>query len=245
MDQPMATAACDIRIADLKKQFGLQRALRGVSLNVEAGTFLVVCGPNGAGKSTLLYILASLTRPTEGAVAVGGICPRTNPAAYRRQIGFVSHQTLLYENLTARENLLFFAQMYALPDAPVRIERMLERVGLAGKDDMLVRTMSRGTLQRLAIARALLHDPKLLLLDEPFTGLDIAAAERFNNLLDDYKHGGGTVVLTTHNVRLGMPLADRVAILVKGRIVFDKPAGGLKTEEVETAYGYWSEKFPT
>jgi len=172
-----------IELRRLTKAFGSKVALRGVDLRVEAGESLVIFGPNGAGKSTLIRILSSLSRPTGGRVLIGGLDLATHADGIRRYLGVVSHAPLLYDSLTAEENLRFFAQLYGMKEPAPRIAEMLGRVGLTARRSDLVRTFSRGMVQRLAIARALLHDPQVLLLDEPDTGLDPQAAEMLHGLL--------------------------------------------------------------
>jgi heme exporter protein A len=172
-----------IELRKLTKSFGSKYALRGVDLRVMPGESLVIFGPNGAGKTTLIRILSSLSRPTSGTVHIGGLNLATHADGIRRYLGVVSHAPLLYDSLTAEENLRFFARLYAMTDPGPRIAAMLEQVGLANRRGDLVRTFSRGMVQRLAIARALLHDPAVLLLDEPDTGLDPQAAEMLHGLL--------------------------------------------------------------
>jgi len=225
-----------IEVRGLSKNFGSQAALRGIDLNVRRGEFLTVVGPNGAGKTTLMRILATLTRPTEGRVEVGGYDLARQPAAARRLIGFVSHQPLLYDELTAEENLRFYARLYGVSEAKAQISTALSWVGLTARRGDLVRTFSRGMKQRLAIVRALLHDPPLLLLDEPYTGLDQEAGEILHKMLAILRYRERTVVMTTHNLERGMALADRVVMLVKGRIVDDVSTSDL--DEVELAACY-------
>ena len=166
-----------IEVRGLVKSFGSKVALEGVDLDVAEGEFLTLVGPNGAGKTTLIRILATLTRPTEGSVRVAGYDLAGQGTGIRRRIGLASHQTLLYGDLSAEENLRFYGRMYEVPDLEERITALLQRVGLEHRRHDLVRTFSRGMQQRLSIARALLHDPAILLLDEPYTGLDQQAAE--------------------------------------------------------------------
>jgi len=225
-----------IEVRGLSKNFGSQAALRGIDLNVRRGEFLTVVGPNGAGKTTLMRVLATLTRPTEGRVEVGGYDLARQPAAARRLIGFVSHQPLLYDELTAEENLRFYARLYGVSEAKAQISTALSWVGLTARRGDLVRTFSRGMKQRLAIVRALLHDPPLLLLDEPYTGLDQEAGEILHKMLAILRYRERTVVMTTHNLERGMALADRVVMLVKGRIVDDVSTSDL--DEVELAACY-------
>ncbi|MDQ7848801.1 MAG: ABC transporter ATP-binding protein [Armatimonadota bacterium] len=212
-----------IETRDLEKAFGPVRALRQVTLDVPAGESLVIFGPNGAGKTTLIKILATLMRPSAGTLRLFGRNPQGDDSL-RRLIGLVSHHSYLYTGLTALENLVFTARMYGVPDAAARAAAMLETVGLGSRRYDLVRTFSRGMLQRLTIARALVHDPPLLLLDEPYTGLDRHAAEIFSGLLERLR-GDRTIVLTTHSIEQGLPLADRMVILVDGAVAYEGREG--------------------
>lgn len=208
-----------LRARGIVKEFGFRRVLDDVSFDLPAGTFLALFGPNGAGKSTLLRILASLARPTSGSVEIGGENAHgRSRARTRNTIGLLSHRTLLYDDLTGLENLMFFAGLYGLGDARARAEAQLRDTGLWARRDDRVGTYSRGMQQRLAIARALIHDPTLLLFDEPFTGLDPAASERFAALLHRLKDGKRSAVLVTHDLPSGLALADRWALLADGRI---------------------------
>ena len=183
-----------------------------VSLDVERGERLLLLGPNGAGKSTFIRVFAGLMHAAHGEALVGGQLARSA----RNMVGVVSHATFLYDELTAAENLRFYAQLYDVPDARERALSLLTRVGLAHVADVQVGRLSRGQQQRVAIARALLHDPPVLLLDEPDTGLDLAA---FGPLEELTTSGERTVVLTTHNLATGLRLGSRVAILSAGRVV--------------------------
>ena len=247
-----------IELRKLTKAFGSKVALRGVDLRVEAGESLVIFGPNGAGKSTLIRILSSLSRPTGGRVLIGGLDLATHADGIRRYLGVVSHAPLLYDSLTAEENLRFFAQLYGMKEPAPRIAEMLERVGLTARRNDLVRTFSRGMVQRLAIARALLHDPQLLLLDEPDTGLDPQAAEMLHDLLMQVSGRTGerengsvnqrpplahsptpysrTIVTVTHSIERGLAIADRVVILAGGKIVFADSARGMSQTEFRPLY---------
>jgi heme exporter protein A len=210
-----------LQVRGLVKAFGHQMALRGVDLTVAAGEFLTLFGPNGAGKTTLLRVLTSLARPTSGSVFIRGQDVAKAATHLRRQIGLISHNPLLYGDLTADENLRFFARMYDVPDAGRRIDSLLEQVGLAGRRRDAVRTFSRGMVQRLAIARAILHDPAIMLLDEPYTGLDLQAAEMLRAFLQGLATSNRTVILTTHDLEQGLEMCDRAAILHKGKIVWE------------------------
>lgn len=226
---PPAIAVHGVRVA-----FGATAVLRGIDLTVPWGARLALLGPNGAGKSTLLRAIATLSRPTAGTVRIAGLDAFADSAAVRRLIGVVAHQTYLYDELTALENLRFYAELYDLPDAAKQVDTILDRVGLTARRNVRAGSLSRGQQQRLTLARALLHDPPLLLLDEPDTGLDLAAFGLLEALLLDEER---TVVLTTHNMRQAARLCDRYAILSGGRIVREeamRPDDGARLESVYT-----------
>jgi heme exporter protein A len=225
-----------IKVSGLVKSFGPTVALRGVNLSVPDGQFVTLVGPNGAGKTTLLRILATLSRPTSGAVKIGAHELPKNAEEARRGIGLVSHQTLLYGDLSAEENLRFYGRMYDVADLDARITQVLEMVGLAHRRRDPVRTFSRGMQQRLAIARAVLHRPSLMLLDEPYTGLDQDAAARLEAIMSSVGTDGRTVVMTTHDLERGLAVADRVVILAKGRVVFEANRDELDAAALEEAY---------
>jgi heme exporter protein A len=208
-----------IEVRGLVKSFGSKVALEGVDLDVAEGEFLTLVGPNGAGKTTLVRVLATLTRPTRGSVRVAGYDLAGQGTEVRRRIGLASHQTLLYGDLSAEENLRFYGRMYEVADLEERITALLQRVGLDHRRRDPVRTFSRGMQQRLSLARALLHDPAILLLDEPYTGLDQQAVEVLREVLVALVGRSRTVLMTTHNLERGLELCDRAAILVNGRIV--------------------------
>ncbi len=207
-----------IEVRGLVKSFGLRPVLRGLDLDVEPGEFLLLMGPNGSGKTTLLRVLAGLSKPTAGLVKIAGYTLPAQAHAVRARLGVVLHHPLLYGELTARENLLLYARLYSLGDYADRIERMLDRVGLLRRADDLVRTFSRGMQQRLAIARSLLHGPDLLLMDEPYTGLDHDAARILDDILDSEKAAGHTILMVTHDPAHLDDRVDRVAVLSRGRV---------------------------
>src|SRR5262249_39983380 len=193
---------------------------------VGPGDALVVAGPNGAGKTTLLRVLAGLTRPSAGEVWVlGKRLDRSSPET-RRPIGFVSHQSLLYDDLTIAENILLVARLYGLPDPRAGVACALESVGWAQRGSARPRQLSRGLLQRAAIARALVHEPRLLLLDEPFTGLDAPAAERLGELLHERKQRGLGLLVVSHHLDEAWTLATHVAVLGGGRWLLDEAKNG-------------------
>ena len=201
----------------LVRDFGGLRAVDGVSFQLQPGELLTVFGPNGAGKTTLLRMLGGVMRPTSGHVRVAGEPADTKGRDWRHRVGVVSHQSLLYGPLTITENLLFYGRLFGLTDLKTRIPERLASLGLSDRARTPVRELSRGLKQRVALARALLHDPEVLLLDEPYTGLDPHASSVLREQLSLLKDGRRTVVLVTHNLIQGLELADRVAIQVDGR----------------------------
>jgi len=207
-----------IQVRDLFKSFGPRKVLRGLSLEVDRGEFVVIVGPNGAGKTTLLRILATVIKPDKGQVHIDGLKLPAKAPEVRRRIGFITHHHLLYDELSAEENLRFYGMMYSVPRLNERIEESLELVGLADRRNDRVRTFSRGMLQRLAIARALLHNPPLVLMDEPFTGLDQSALDGFHRLLEELLGQGHTIVMTTHQLEERLALSNRLLVLHNGTI---------------------------
>ena len=225
----MTSPAPLLRVEGLTRLYGARFALDDVSFDLEAGDFLLVLGPNGAGKTTLLKLLARLARPSAGRIQLRGEDWLSAPAARQREIGVLSHASYLYDGLTALENLRFFGTLYGLRDAGARARGALETVGLAGAADRRVGHLSRGQAQRVAIARAILHDPEILLLDEPYAGLDPRAAARLSESLDAVHAAGRTVVLTTHDLGRSPAAATRWLVVVDGRARSEGrlPAGDL------------------
>jgi heme exporter protein A len=212
-----------IEVRRLVKTFGLKPVLRGVDFRAQPGEFVALLGPNGAGKTTMLRILATLSRPTMGEVRLAGYALPAQAASVRRLLGVVSHQPLLYGDLTAEENLRFYARMYGLIDGTGRAEEVLESVGLAARRRDLVRQFSRGMQQRLAIGRALLHDPQIMLFDEPYTGLDQDASAMLDEVLRRVAVAGRTVVMTSHDLPRAADLATRIDVLSRGVIAASLP----------------------
>ncbi len=210
-----------IQIKGLVKNYGLNPVLRGVDLHVRPGEFVTLVGSNGAGKTTLLRIVATLQKPTDGEVKIGGWLLPTHSDRVRQHIGLVSHQALLYGDLTAAENLTFFAKLYRLDRPQERVDQALKEVGLAARQRDVVSTFSRGMVQRLTIARATLHEPEVLLLDEPYTGLDQDAARLLDDLLRREVANGRTILMITHDLTHGLNLCDRTVILSRGKIAAD------------------------
>ena len=207
-----------ITVRKLVKRFGLKTVLRGMDFSVASGEFVALLGPNGAGKTTFLRILSSLSRPTMGSVNIAGYSLPDQAAAVRRRLGVVSHLPLLYGDLTAEENLRFFARMYNVPHADQRISAVLDLIGLTSRRRDLVRTFSRGMQQRLAIGRAVLHDPEVMLFDEPHTGLDQDACLMLDTVLREVAARGRTVVMTSHDLARVADLASRFDVLSRGVI---------------------------
>jgi ABC-type multidrug transport system ATPase subunit len=201
---------------DLVKRFGRSAALRGIGFEVAAGSAHAVLGANGAGKSTLLRLTAGLGRPSSGTLTIGGV-PASRPEA-RARVGYAGHATWLYPALTARENLWFAARLRGLREPHARIEQLLEEEALLDAADLPAGALSRGMAQRLSLARALVHAPELLLLDEPFDGLDAPAAERLVTRLRVLRANGHTLLLVTHDPRRAAALCDTALVLAHGRV---------------------------
>jgi heme exporter protein A len=217
-----------IEVRKLVKRFGLKVVLRGLDFQVQPGEFVALLGPNGAGKTTFLRILASLSRPSMGEVKIAGYYLPSQASAVRRRLGVVSHLPLLYGDLTAEENLRFYGRMYALPELDRRVGEVLELVGLTTRRRDLVRTFSRGMQQRLAIGRAVLHDPDVMLFDEPHTGLDQDASNMLDNVLREVAVMGRTVVMTSHDLARTADLASRFDVLSRGVI-----AASIQSSEID------------
>ena len=207
-----------IEVKKLVKRFGMKSVLRGLDFDVQPGEFVALLGPNGAGKTTFLRILASLSRPSLGEVHVAGYRLPNQAAAVRARLGVVSHLPLLYGDLTAEENLHFYGRMYGVAQLEGRISEVLDMVGLEARQRDLVRTFSRGMQQRLAIGRAVLHDPEVVLFDEPYTGLDQDACAMLDEVLRSVAAKGRTVVMTSHDLVRAEDLATRFDILSRGVI---------------------------
>ncbi|MEC7227540.1 MAG: heme ABC exporter ATP-binding protein CcmA [Candidatus Latescibacterota bacterium] len=225
-------------IENASKHFASFIALQSVHLCVERGQFVLLAGANGAGKSTLLRLMAGISRPSSGRVLIDGKDPQRDAAA-RSAIGFLSHHTLLYDDLSAEENLVFFARIYALESPRQRVDEALERVGLSAHRHRRLRTFSRGMRQRLALARATLHNPAILLLDEPFTGLDQPARAALTGQLRDLKQTGHTCVMVTHNPEEGADLADRLVVLRRGCLCHDQAWKGSAADLATTCAPFW------
>jgi heme exporter protein A len=219
-EEPYASAALEVR--DLTRAFGVRKALDRVNFDLPQRAFLSVFGPNGAGKTTLVKVLTTLLNPSSGSAKVLGLDVVNDAIEMRKRIGLISHNPLLYPDLTAEENLLFFAEMYSIERPAARVAELLEAVELDHRKLDLTRTFSRGMLQRLSIARALLHDPEVLFLDEPYSGLDPHAMDILDGLIAQIR-GEHTFVMISHDLDKGLELCSHALILAKGRVVLFEP----------------------
>lgn len=233
---PDVTAPSLIHVENLHKRFGRKRVLRGVSLQVPEGNVVALLGPNGAGKTTLIRTICGLSKPDRGDVRLGGVSLKRAGNELRRYIGLVTHSPLLYENLSAEENLRFFAKLYDLNAPNERIESVLRSVDLWPRRRDVVRTYSRGMIQRLAIARAVLHNPPVLLLDEPDTGLDQESSQMLRDLLRQLGASNRAILLTTHNLDRAAEWADAVCLLANGTIVHSESTVALGGEQLRRLY---------
>jgi heme exporter protein A len=225
-----------IQVRKLIKRFGPKTVLNQLSLEVADGEFVAILGPNGAGKTTLLRILSSLSKPTFGEISIAGFSLPSQSANVRQCLGVVSHLPLLYGDLTAAENLIFYGRMFAVPSLTERVNQVLTLVGLSNRSEDLVRTFSRGMQQRLAIGRAVLHDPEVLLLDEPHTGLDQDACDMLDEVLREVAVLGRTVLMTSHDFVRVQNLANRFDVLSRGKIVSTIKSDQLSQDGLQAFY---------
>ena len=214
------SAAVAIRVEGLQKSFGDEPVLWDLDLEVQWGEFLVLLGANGTGKTTLLRLMSTQARPEAGQILVAGYDLKRQPRSIRRNIGVVGHLSYLYEDLTCRENLEFYGRLYQVKELSQQLEMVLDRVGMSQRAHQRVRTLSHGMRQRLALARAILHQPSILLLDEPEGGLDRQSIDMLRQLTAEWTAAGGSIVMTTHNEELGRSWAHRVGVLSQGRVHF-------------------------
>lgn len=226
-----------IAINNIHKRYGRKTILRGVNLQVEAGEVVALLGANGTGKTTLIRLISGLARPDRGEITLGGVRQNRQLHELRRYIGLVSHLPLVYDTLSGWENLRFFAQMYDLHPAEERIEALLRSVDLWRQRHDPVRSYSRGMVQRLAIARAILHDPPVLLLDEPDTGLDPTSAEMLHGLIRQAGSAQRAILLTTHNLDHALAWSDSICLLADGEIRYQGLSANLSQQELREHYG--------
>ena len=229
-------SACAIETEGLTRSFGSHLALDGIDLRVSAGECLAILGPNGAGKTTLIKVLATIMNPSAGKMFIAGLNPRTDVERIRARIGVVTHHPLLYSNLTGYENLEFYGRLYDVPEADSRIHEVAEMVGMTVRLHDRAGTLSRGMQQRLSIARALLHRPEIVLLDEPETGLDQDALSVVWKVLKGAEEQKRTIVFTSHQLERVIELSDRVVILNEGRIAHEQTKQDLCLTGLEEAY---------
>ena len=225
--------AIDVR--NLVKAFGARKALDDVSFELPEGAFLSIFGPNGAGKTTLLRVLATLARPSGGEVLVDGVDLREDPDKVRAGIGMISHAPMLYPDLTAEENLVFYAELHGVADPRSRARELLDEVGLAHRRLDPVKSYSRGMTQRVSIARAFVHDPKIMFLDEPYSGLDPHAAEVFDQLIGKMREGR-TFVMVSHDLEKGLAMCTHALVLARGKVVAFEEKDALDEEAFARLY---------
>ncbi len=226
----------ELVVKDVSKSFGTNHALRKINLSVQKGEFVSIFGPNGAGKTTLIKILSTLLSPTDGELHVGGKDIKQDVESIRSMVGLISHDPYIYENLSAFENITFFATLYGLSDPGERAKEVIREIGLEARMHELVRNFSRGMKQRLAVARAIVHKPNILLLDEPYAGLDRHGSAIFTDMLSRFKNERKTIVMTTHNVNDGLELSDRVLIISAGSVVFESTVDGELARDFNEIY---------
>ncbi len=227
-----AASSPAVRAMSVHKVLDDRPILRDLTFDLPAGCYATLLGANGAGKTTLLRLLSTLTTPTRGELEIFGRSARKQGAMIRAGIGLIGHQSMVYRDLSALENLIFFGRLHDLPEPSVRAMDLLEFVGLVDRAHDPVKTFSRGMVQRVSIARALLHEPRLLLADEPFAGLDAPSADTVERLMAQLNEQGMAVILANHDVRQSLRLAERVIVLRKGRLVLDVPSGDVSAEDV-------------
>lgn len=225
-----------IEASHLTKAFGARKAIDDVSFALPEGSFLSIFGPNGAGKTTLLRMLSTLSRPTSGTVSIAGIEAKEKPDEVRERVGLISHLPMLYPDLTAEENLMFYARIYGIDDPQDRVDYLLDAVGLAHRKLDTIRTFSRGMAQRVSIARALVHDPAIVLLDEPYSGLDPHAVEIFDDLIGSVR-AGRTFVMVSHDLAKGFAMCTHALVLARGRVVSFSERDALGFDAFADLYG--------
>ncbi|MCH8061516.1 MAG: ABC transporter ATP-binding protein [Chloroflexi bacterium] len=225
-----------IEVKGLTKSYGRTQVLRGLDLNVRWGEVIAILGPNGSGKTTLIKALATLTRPDEGTIRIANLSTSRSGERIRRVIGVVTHDSLLYPDLTGYENLSFYARMFRLDSIDERVRTVTEKLGMTSRLDQKVGTLSHGMQKRFSIARALLHDPLVLIMDEPESGLDQEALALLDKVITDRETPTRAVLITTHNLERGLALADRMAILSRGRIAHEESVESTEPAEMREAY---------
>ena len=236
-DDPLATRddRSLIEVRALERWFGARPAVAGVDFALGPGECLALFGPNGAGKTTLLRVLAGLLKPTRGLAAIVGVTLPAGTAA-RAKVGLISHNSMLYEALTARENVEFSARLFGLPDPAAAADAALRRMRIHDRADTRVRSLSRGMQQRVSIARAVVHSPRVLLLDEPYSGLDEMGSGALSSLLGELRSAGAAMVMVTHNLAEGLAVATKVAIMREGRFARYEQRGAIDPGDYAVRY---------
>ena len=227
-----ASAATAVQAVGLGKIIDDHVILRDLSFEIPSGSYVALLGANGAGKTTLLKLLSTLIAPSAGQLMMFGQRVGREASGLRARLGLIGHNTMLYQDLSARENLVFFGRLYGLADPQARADELLEYVGLSARGDDSVKTFSRGMAQRAGIARALVHDPELLLADEPFAGLDAPSRQMLEQMLERLHQQGRTIVLASHDIERSLQLAQRVIVLRNGSLVIDRSATELDAQTV-------------
>ncbi len=230
MDNPL------VKVSSITKAFETRKVLNGVDLSAAAAQSVYICGVNGAGKSTLLRIIAGLLQPDDGSVELSGHDTARDPEKAKPQLGVISHKAMVYPDLTVLENLRFFATLYGVEDITSRIGKLLEDLALSPYRYDRAGILSRGLLQRLSIARALVYAPSILLADEPFTGLDAGSCKHLKSVLNDFTANGGTVLMTTHDAAVGLKCCQRVVVLDKGKFCFDAATSDVDADRFTDDY---------
>jgi len=225
-----------LEVKDISKVFGRRKVLSGINFFLKKGEFVTVFGPNGVGKTTLIKILSTILNPSKGDFYLEGTSAKRDPVFIRQNIGVLSHNPYLYPDLTAYENLRFFSHLFGVEKVDERIDELLDLVGLSERRFDMVRTFSRGMQQRIAIARALLHEPALVFLDEPHSGLDPLAVEVLDQTINKLRESGTTFIMTTHSLEKGLVLADRALILSSKGVVFNEPTKDVKVSDFKEVY---------
>lgn len=225
-----------IDIVNITKQYGHIKALHNISLSINKSDFVTIFGANGAGKSTLLKLISLQSRQTSGEINLSGVPYKKLGNTFKRRLGVISHQPFLYENLTAYENLLFYASLYDVKSPKKIVDDLLKRVDLFKRKDDLIRTYSRGMLQRASIIRALVHNPDIILLDEPYTGLDTVASKVLTSLLKDQLSDNKTIVMVTHDIQVGLELSSKIVIIKKGKVAFNENISDIDKSNFENIY---------
>ncbi|MFC1949356.1 ABC transporter ATP-binding protein [Chloroflexota bacterium] len=241
MNEIVHEEAWTIEVRGLTKSFGERPALRGINLQVKQGDHIVIFGPNGAGKTTLVKALSTLIKPSSGSIMLEGIDIRSKSVQVRHRLGLVSHQTFLYDDLTVYENLKFYGRMYDVPDLEARIQELVAWLQVESRLHDRAGTLSHGLQQRVSIARAVLHSPSIMFLDEPEVGLDPHASSAIRDVLDGVGTGSRTIVMTTHNLERGLELGDKIVILDKGKIVYQASRGEVDASNFQQVYSRYTE----